>query len=313
MKINKSLILVIGLTILALVAFLVKQNDSSLAGKDRLSAFIYEENIDRIELITAQEQVILHYSNGQWLIDEQTEADNKLIQQLFQSLELLSIQSAVSSNQKESIEQQLKANAKILTIYTGKKQVYTITLGQNKQKDLVQTASGKLYYVSIKGNATESLYNLLKPNRTAWQDRILIDLKPEEISSIQLTFSDNNKSGFFIDSKEQKALYNTKKEIVKNIDSDAFNDYQYFFSGIVYALVDTAIQKPDVNKHLFSLRINTNVSKVIAIEAFELVDLKTRQRNNNAFAGIINNSILVQLNYSDFDPIVVDIDYFLKK
>jgi len=65
-----------------------------------------------------------------------------------------------------------------------------------------------------------------------------------------------------------------------------------------------------MNEHLFRLKLATTLEKIWHIDAYILQNKITGKPNTNEFAAIVNNKIMVKLKYADFDPVLLDLDYF---
>lgn len=311
---KKSIFLILGFLALLVVAYFSKQKHSSLSSKDSLPILPKNSEITRLEIGNKENTLSISLNNEQWLINQQTTADADLIIELLNNLSLLQTHSLVAKQQAQELTEKLKTQGRSIKIFQNKKLVYSLSVGLFNNKDYAISASGKVHFIALKGKPGASIFNQLAADATKWQDKLLINLKPNEIASVIVEYPSALEKGFRIENKNNTTkLYNSQNTEEELLSANAITDYHHFFSGISYERVDTNLQKPDINRHLFRLKINTTVSKVIQIEGFELVDVHTKQPNTYSFAAIVNNSILVELKYMDFDPILVDKDYFLKK
>jgi hypothetical protein len=315
MPVIKKYILPLTVILLVLLAFVYRQRNSTLDRNESVLPYSENEKVDRIEITdSGNNTLLLNKKDDIWYVEDKNTANPAKVKDLFNILKNIQIQSAVLKNNEDLFSDHLSKTGKTVQLFSNNKLNYEIKFTDKEDRNYAATKSGKLFYISIRGLDATLINKYTNTNPNEWYDKVIINLQPNEISSILLERTDKLQDGFKIENKgNQVFLYNTKEELIENISEESIHDYLNFFSGIQYSLIDTSRQIPNPNNLLFSLQINTNIAKIIHIDGFEMIEKSTLESDKTKFVGIINNSLMVKLNYSDFDPILVERDYFLKK
>ena len=314
MLLKRRYILPLILFVLVLLAILFRQQNSTFSKNDKVLSFANSITADRIEISTTGNNFQLIKKEDTWYTNDENTANSKMIKQLFRALENIQIQSSVLKENNKKYLSNFEETGTSLKVYSNKNLLYELKFSNYLSKNYVLTKAKNLYYISIKGFGGKLLSEFAKTNISDWYNKVLINLNSNEITSILVEYPVNTQIGFKLNNKNQNTiLLNRQNKIEERANSESIDDYLHFFSGIRYSNIDTTQQIPNPNNQLFRLNINTNIAKTIHIVGFEMVDKKTLQPDMVEFVGIINNSLLVKLSYSDFDPILVELDYFLKK
>lgn len=312
MKNKKQYLLFVILIVLIILSVAYKQKKSSFQKRDQQISLSTTRKIDRIVITSDNKEITLNQTDKGWLTEDNNPVNNQAITNLLKVLSGIQIQSSVSGNLTDSLKKNLKSTGINLKLYNGRKNIYNLTFSHFEKRNFVLTTNEKLYFVDLKAHANQLLEEFVKTDIRQWYDKLLINYNKNEIASVLIEYPNEPENSFKIDNLDTTInLFNTKNQIEKKFDPETGSDYLQFFSGIKYSLIDTTLLKP--GNYLFRLLIITNTEQTVQVDGFDLIDQKLDKPDMNKFAGIINNSVMVLLNYSDFDPILVDHDYFLKK
>ncbi len=311
MKYRKNSIWLILIIVILIFVIVLQKHGTSLGASEKNISFSGKK-FNYIEIKYQNQELKLYYKDGKWESPEASDIDVHYINKLANALMSIEIQSTVASKETETLKSQIKENGHAIAIYMNKKLLYSISVGKDNQRNYVQTSRGKLYYIQLKGYGNQLLSELLTPEVNLWEERMLLNFAKDEINSILIEYPTAPQKSFKLtNSSDSLNIIGASGEQLKNIDLESANDYLHFFKGIHYEQLDTLKNKP--SSYLFRMVIKTNGAKHIQIDGFKLLDASTQKENLNSFSGILNNSAMVRLNYSDFDPILVDKSYFQKK
>jgi hypothetical protein len=314
MKHKSTIISISAVAILIALALIFKPNTSTLK-TDKIGLKSSDtQKTDRIEILHASGKVILVRDANQWTTSAGEKADQKKVAKLFKAMKAIQIKSPVAKATAAALAEDLTHNGTSVHFYYREKELYRLTFGSYNSNNYFKLKKDQFYFFSIKGMEQQLLDNYTSTDINLWLERLLINLKPDEIATIVMEYPQDPYSGFRIENDiNDLKIVTIQNQQLNNIDPEITDDYLHFFSGIRYSQIDTI--KTPVNKqhYLFRLVIKTSETKVIHLDTFELLNAETRQPDVSKFAAIVNGGFLVGLNYSDFDPIIVEKDYFLKK
>lgn len=297
------------LALLAAAALGLKQKSSTLKRSDSIQFEKSNKTIDLIEIEGQGGKVKLFLSNQIWMAELETEAQQTKVNQLLDALENLQLQSALAGTFNDSLSKEMM----MLKLYANGKKVYQLKFGTLNQKNIIETPRGNLYYAQVKGLPDLLLPILASSSAEDWYNHLLINFKPELIQRIRIEYPGKAEAGFSIETDSMKLLSSAGTLIPEPIDSQNLQDYLHFFTGLQYSPLDTSIFIPNPSEELFRLVIEDRHSKAVYLNGFSLTDQQTGQTSTIFFAAIVNNRLLVKLNFADYDPLLVERDYFLKK
>lgn len=307
---NKILILGSIIALLAIVGAL-KFRTTGFSKKDQISALPDNDEITKLEFITPEGPFIFERVDQKWQTEFEETVDEKKIINLLKLLSLLEIHSPVPESKSGKYLALFESQSKTIKAYSNNKQVYTLQVINHQQEDLGLSGSQKVFFLNLKGHSETSLYEAIPNTASNFFDNILINLSSEQVSAVQVEYPKSPENGYTVMYQDQNiALFDNNKKEISNFDTTALTDYKHFFSGIRYEQIDTLSFSPNMNEHLFRLKLATTLEKIWHIDAYILQNKITGKPNTNEFAAIVNNKIMVKLKYADFDPVLLDLDYF---
>jgi hypothetical protein len=312
MKNLKKYFLPLLLVLLIIYALFFHNQKSTLKKSERNIGFAEQPQTAYIEIINASDTATLYRSNDKWFAEDSTELNKHQVAELFNLLENIQIQSSIPKNLLEEYKTKIEQSGTSVRLYSTKKLLSEYRFASIDNKNILKTKN-KLHYFSIRGYGEALLSNYAKTDIKQWYDKVLIDLNPKEIMHLLVQYPQHPNKGFIIQNTTPEPIVLTEQNtVLKNTDTRTIKDYLSFYSGITYSYIDTIANTVNPSEHLFRLEIKTNNDRLFHIEGYKLINLTSGKADLVHFAAIVNNTMAISLNYSDFDPILVEQDYFLK-
>lgn len=218
----------------------------------------------------------------------------------------------------DSITAYLKKGITI-SFYQDKKKITSYQLCKyNKALYARKPRSEMIFKIAVRGYQNTDLLALMSLNLKDWKENIIIDLMPDEIKTIIIRFPNTEKAGFklIVDSMDIPQIYDLKGVFQQDLVAvSKVKQYLHFFSGIRYYPtrgidISDSIVRQQVP--FCELRITSHDSDVIDLSFYRRIDKETGQPDPYEFITLLPDVGVVLLKYSDFDPIMVELGYFLK-
>jgi hypothetical protein len=308
-----SIILLAGL---AVYFFLLRNNttlnpyasDFSLSDPEKVTKISITDNGGTISLVKTAEG---------WKTGEVTAIQHKVE-------DLLILMHLVETGSPASIEFASEINACIdeginIICYQDKKVIISFYLCKfNRALYARKQGNRKAYRISVRGYGNTDLTAIITSRLQAWQQNVIIDLAPKEIKLVSIHYPGTSKNGFslIVDSTGNPYLFDEEGRLIEQtLKHQRTKDYFYSFSGIRY--YDVKKEFPDKTflkneKPFCELKIAARDSSIISIKGYRITDPETGESNSAEFYTVHPEFGLILLKYSDFDPILVERDYFLK-
>jgi hypothetical protein len=311
----KKLFLAILVILLAVIAiyFTINRKGKTPTNPGKLFALKSGKEIDRINISNSEGNVTLIKENDFWTV-ENKEVRHDLINSLLDAVSL------VSDSQRDSVLQWLENGTK-LTFYSSKSVVNSFYIcKQNNSIYGVLYNSQNPYRLSLRGFPDIDLTKIYSANPEHWTLNLLLDCDPATIKSIVLEYPLKPEMGFQLEklpdgqfylskNGQFKALTNTDPEILVEYLS-FFNDIKYFHVSDIPQIEQEIINKQKPFFHFKLASINDTITEIWGYN-------KPNEENDDSdayeFYATSKEKGIILLKYNDFDPIMVDIDYFLKK
>lgn len=309
---KKKFLLPLILILLIAAAFLLRKKQSTFKHSDTIPAFTNQQLVDKIKVFDSRDTTVLIIQNNNWITKEGESVNQQQVNFLFKILGSVEVQSAISKKTVTTIGSKFEDECTHINLYYSDKLIYSLVFVSENDKIIAQNKKKNLFFINMPAIGNELISEHVKTHEKFWYDKLLIHLRPDEIISIQINYPGNEGAGFQLLNKSNRPTVSNKAGNIDNASIEAITDYLQFFEGIRYEFADTSLQTPNVNRYLFSMLIKTNIDKVIHVGGFEMLNKTDMQPDYQEFLGIINNNVMVKLKYSDFDPILVEHDYFQK-
>ncbi len=266
--------------------------------------------VTKIQIYDNYSTISLEKINGKWNMGDRP-AFHRKVEDLLLLASLIEISAPAPVSYIDSINLGLEQGTTI-TFFHNRKVLNSFSLCKyNFALYAKQEYSRKAYRISIRGYSNTDLSAMVSSNPQNWQQNVIIDLAASDIRSISVKYSDPKKRGYIleIDSMGKPSLFDqNNKPIEQSTHVEHVEEYLYFFSEISFYKSNKSIVVDELimNETPFcELKITSQNSDSILINGHRLTDPTCFYASHPDFGTVF-------LNYRDFDPILMDLDYFLK-
>lgn len=314
MKTSRIYSLLVILALLALVLIFSKDDHLFLGRKKNEFSFNNYRLATEIHISNSENSTALSFSNNTWVTNNSYEVDKEKIDVLFGSLKNLKMQAPVSKKLENELNAKLDTEGTRFTLKSNSKTIYHITFIEHQGRTIGRIANNSPCYLSINAYKHLELWQLIEANPNYWRNNLLLNYSAKQIGAVTIRFTLQPEIGFtLVNSPDGLVLFNQKKEIIKDFSAENASDYLHFFSGITYEPANNKYYLKSDELKLFELSILTTDQKEVEISGYKLYSAENHNENHIIFAGVINKQDTVFLRYNNFDPIVLSLDFFLKK
>jgi hypothetical protein len=317
----KKIILTILFVLLAVLAlyFTFYRNGTTLNKSEKLFALNNPKETDRINISNSHENITLVRVNNHWSIDNR-EIRQDLINTLLGVSEGLDAISPVSHDQYDSILKKLD-NGIIIKFYHKNRIIKALKICKSNNSIYgILDNSKNPYRLSLRGFPDIDLTKIYSASKEHWMINILFDFDPSNIKSIHLEYSIKPERGFQIEKMNDGQLYLSKNghfSPLQNTDPEILTEYLGFYNDIKYYQLDDStkikIELDEKQKPLFHLKLNGVNDTITEIWGYNKPKTESDSTDPYEFYAKCREKGIILLKYNDFDPILVDLDYFLKK
>ena len=320
--------LIVFSVLLAVIAILLvlKSHKGTIPGAIKSVSVPNIDEISQINISSGVDQIKLVKENGTWSLNDVFKVKKTAIDLVLNMLQRLEIAAPVQRDRQALIAKKLENTGRHVQIYSGNHLLRSFFIGydtsESRSTVYMKEGSKKPYFLKLKGYSLSDISLLFSPRVRFWRDNILFNCKPAEISVIQVEYPGNQSQSFTIrinpDNKPE-LIKTITGEKMKNSDVNEVFHYLYYFSGISYHLPDTD-SLPSMNDSLPFAEIGitdisgTQVQVKLYRKALKINSGETQQFDLYWCYGQINNEEeIVSIKYMDIDPILKELDDFLKK
>lgn len=274
----------------------------------KITRIIIEDSYNKISIVKEAKE----WKIGNIPVDQQKITDALLLASYVETKAPAPIEYA------DSITACLQNGANV-TFYQGRKIVKAYTLCKyNKALYARNSNSQKLFRISVRGHSTVDLTAVFNSKIQKWRENIIIDLAPSDIKEISINYKNSDRKGFIlqIDSTGKPFLFDQEKKPIRQyILNERIEEYVYFFSDIQYYEVGKNYTIDEITHNqlpFISIAITLRNSDKKVINGYKSIDPETKDSDPAGFYAIDPDLGIIFLKYIDFDPILVEQEYFLK-
>jgi hypothetical protein len=319
------LILLIVLTFLAVILVLKNQRSAIPAGIKNVSVENTSE-IDRIVISSGNNKISLEKENEGWRLNDSFEAKINAIDLMMNMLQRLEIAAPVSRSQQNLTAKKLINAGRHVQIYKGNRVIRSFYIGYDttgiRGTIFLKEGSKTPFFLKLKGYSLSDISLLFSPDIRFWRDNTLFNYQPSDISDIQVEYPGSLSQSFEIiaGTENRPVLVNKSTgKIMNNADNKSILNYLYYFSGVKYQLTENdSIPAPGKNLLFAEIKIRDVSNTLVHIKLFRktnrLSSPDMHQFDLNQCYGKINDEEeIITIRYVDIDPILRELDDFLKK
>jgi hypothetical protein len=174
------------------------------------------------------------------------------------------------------------------------------------------------FQISIRGMQDEEAMRFFNTKEENWKDKILFNLSPEEITSVEIRYTEKPAHSFRIVSPEKHLprLYNGGYEVsADSVNTEELRDYLSFFRRVPYVSECHAENNADLTHEPFvMITVTDKIGNRIKVSAFRKKAEAGRQNDLNLYWAREEGSHHAMLvKYTDTDLIFRELYDFLKK
>jgi hypothetical protein len=317
---RKIIYLILTILVLGIVAYyaLLYKNSSFRKNETRFR-LKDPETITEIQIISATDTSILLKSPKYWKIDEEPANPEKINNLLILASQMEAI-APVPLTGKNNVVDAMENGIEIRYKNHWKNSLSYSLFRMDGQIYARIKNSRNAYRIRVKGYPNIDLLKLFNPSKSNWKSNIIIDFHPEDISMIKLSYPGHPSEGFQITIRydEKKIIISDAKDnAIENVNNELIYEYLYYFRNI-HQIPMTNSEIPDksisVGKSpFFLLMLSGLAGDTLELAGYRKSEKGTGQPDRNYFYGITPGNNPIILKYSDFDAILVPLDYFRKK
>lgn len=275
------------------------------------------EEIDEVRIESEGESVVLLRKDDKWWIGDR-EADKQRVKNLLMLSELLEVTGPVSDALIDSVRDCIRDGKKLSFLENGRVRQEILICNLNRQLFATKLERQKIFKISPRGFSNVNFTALLRSDEGYWKGNLLIDLPPEDIRLIHIQYSDPDKQGFALYAGDEKlALKSGKEEYSRSeIDIREVEDYLHFFRGIEFEMPgnqEQVIGEISGSEPFFSLQLLTADSKEISLAGFRIKSDDRSTYDPYKFCAVTRTGECIFLRFEQFDPVLAELQDFLKK
>lgn len=265
---NKLLTIALALMVAAIVLLLVVNTTSDTAVNPAAFRIDQQEEIDRVQFISARDTIRLRYAGARWLVNETFAADRRMIKVFFATLDQVRPVRLVSRAEADSAKRWLQQRGVSTTLFKKDAPVFSFHAGGNPTKTLAYFIhpDGGVYAMQIPGYRVYAS-GIFETDVNTWREKRLFDFNWQNFKTLSLTSRESGESfeigfngtAFGIANQEtDTARLNSYLDEVSLMAADAF--YETGSS----ATLDSALQKAPA----FEVRVQDVGSREYRLEVF---------------------------------------------
>jgi len=314
---RKILFILVILIISGLAAYYLHQHRSStLHSRDTGFNLPDRNKIDRINIASGIKILSIVHEDGRWSIDNKP-VNQERVSDLLVLASKLEAKSPAAKSAEMVLTEKLKSGTEIF-YYSGKKLIRSYHICKwNLQLFACLHKSERIFQVEARGYPNVDLIKVMNADISYWLDHNILNIHPENIRLVKIHYPENSDNDFILKQIEpgKYQLSDQNNNILTSADKELMTLYLHFFQNIGYHSVqdDEKQDTSNLKEPFFNLVVETNEKDVIELSGYRKNDRETNQTNTVGFYGKLNKKKVVNMKYSDIDPVLLELKDFLKK
>ncbi len=335
---NKNLVYLLVLVVLLGVAgwLISKRNSSGTLDRKQDYAFTIQDtaSIDRIIIKDkTPSQVVLHRTDGYWVVNDEFRARKDAINTLLETLNRMQMRNFIEEKMKPTVLKRMAVHGKEVQIYKDGKLFKTFFVGTETHDEMatymMNKGSDAPFAVHIPGfNGYLSSRFFTKPE--LWRSRDVTLINPRSVREVQMVFPDSLNKSFRITVFSPDSLYLTNLETEKVVPSASKVKMRIYVTAASQMKYEGAILPTDpiyarrdsllASTPVFYITVKDVDGKSTRLEGYkikgpeELPDptLEVPEFDPDRLHGFIDRERMVLIQYYGLQHVFKPIDYFLK-
>ncbi len=283
------------------------------------------QGITKIRFEQGESHVILHKIDRKWLVNDTFPANKSLIKRFFKVFSNLNLVAPVSKQTNDSIREVLSKSGLKITLFNDDKIEYEYILGELNSSStgnylLCNDYLGLLNSLGLFKN----LRNIVSAQSLFWRNKSVFNKPASEIKSIRFQNFRKPEQSFLISIEKGKLnLFDYKNSLIENYDTAGLNRYLSYFQNISFKQTENNLSDIQINyilknnKVYFIELIDKNNIKYqlnLYLKPRHVDNIKRKEYDLNLIYGKLNNEkYLLIIEYYEIDPILKELNWFIKK
>ncbi len=337
---KKKIGTIAGLLVLIIALAVVSNNLLSNRGKSNkaLDDFLVMDTltVDRMEIIQSSGFAFQIFRNGdRWQTKEGSCVQQEMVDNILHTFTKVAIKSYVPKNAIENIRNNIRVNYRKVKIYQNGKWVKTWWIGNSAPDNLgtyamLETPSGMSeipVMLEMRG-LNGSIDSRFTGDARTWQCTQVFRHAMSQIQKLSLKNNDQPEQGFTIERLGEGRSFSISDFRQNNIGFDTLKLVRYLdifkkvhYESPNYTMTQVQIDSLKKEKSFYQLNLQTTDNENITLDAYRMPaapgeeDMvgKPIDFDQNRMWAILNGKELVKIQYFVFDPIFVDISFFMRK
>jgi hypothetical protein len=277
--------------------------------------------VDKIEISKKGNIILLEKQQNKWTFNHDYPARNETVNLFLKALGRISIISPASNTILDTITTRLLSEGILLKIFHNGNIIKAFYIYyENKNIPgtyIMDSRMLKPYMVSLIGYSGTNIEKLFSLNPAVWRDKVLFDLKPAEIYSIELIYPLQPDESFKVINQKGKdpLLFSLKSDIPEsNASIEDMRDYLSYFISVHYADNDYEIDRNKFSAPFAWLKIISTQQRKFEMKAYRKPMPGGKSYDMNYYYILSeDDTIPLLVKYTETDPIMKTYSDFIKK
>ncbi|MFO7656009.1 MAG: hypothetical protein R6W78_03000 [Bacteroidales bacterium] len=326
MKLSRLLLAVLAILAATAIILFFSKNSGTIHSSEKEFALKNPGEADRILIRYDTAEILLIKTDAGWQLNNLYTAKNEAVELLLNSLQRLEAISPVPKNYQAIAAKKLENTGIHLEIYSKgrlSRSFYVDFDTSEVAGSIILNQNSKTpFFIRLKGYQGRNITGVFSTEINYWRDNILFGYRPEEIAAVAINYLTGNRKSFKIlyhHNSLPQIIDAANNQVVKDPDINNAGEYLYFFSNIKYKRLPPDTSVKINNDMLFAdITIKKRTNEEMTVYLYrKLTDVDKQDKKildlNNCYAIINNEKEPVILRYYDIDPILSDLDDFIKK
>jgi len=293
------------------------------------SDFIIRDTSIVDKIIFEKDNNVLKLSryNRAWMVNDTFQLNKALVKRFLRVFGNLNLVMPISNKAKDTIINNLKIEGLKISVYSGnslQKEYLLGSLNDSKSGNIIFLNDDFLAIINSTG-LVQDLNSVVSMNSLFWRNRLIFSKKAKRIIRVIHDNKRNIEKSYHIKSENRVLeLFNHENVQIKSFDTSAIKRYLSYFQNIGFNRIENSLsraQKDSIIKHNWAHKIvlvdesNINYELNLYFKPIKILDNGiSNDFDLNEIYGLMNNEKTIMVfDYYIIDPILKDIDYFLKE
>ena len=326
MKSARYLLIVLVVLVIIAVILVLKNQKSTIPASLKNVAISDTHEIDKIIIRSGTDKIILEKPDQMWRLNNSFEVKKAAIDLVLNILQRLEIAAPLPRNYQNIAVKKLENTGKHVQVYEGDQMIRSFFIDYdttNIQGTIYMKEGSKTpFFLKLKGYSLSDISLLFSPQIRFWRDNTLFRYQSSKISSIRIEYPGNKSRSFEINTKgknQPELIEINTGEKMQDVDYKSILDYLYYFSGFEYHALDTDSMPETDNRLPFAdIRITDDSDNRVRLRLYRKARKNHSVEKQNfdlywCYGKIDDEEEIISIKYSDIDPILRELDDFLKK